>query len=63
MLVGGVLSVDGLADPLDGDEPAGLVLHEALELAVSEPGDALAVEDRVDDLKLMINKLNKCIIN
>ena len=54
MLVGGVLGVDGLTDPLDGEEPARLVLHEPLELVVPEPRDALAVEDGVDDLKLML---------
>ena len=50
MLVGGVFGVYGLEDPLDGDEPARLVLHEALELVVPEPGDALAVEHRLHDL-------------
>ena len=54
VLVGGVLGVDGLTDPLDGEEPARLVLHEPLELVVPEPRDALAVEDGVDDLKLML---------
>ena len=50
MLVGAVFGVNGLADALDGDEAARLVLHQPLKLRVSEPRHALTVEDTLDHL-------------
>ena len=50
VLVGAVFGVDGLADALDGDEAARLVLHQPLQLRVPEPRHALPVEDALHHL-------------